>query len=283
MRLRMELFVDDLEVSVAFYTGMLGFQVDRRSDGYAALRRGEVVLGFGPAADHPARQPPGQAKGAGVEIVLELDTAEEVSVLYDHCRSRLSTVEALQLRPWGLHDFRLFDPDGYYWRVTHAGPPPRGAVVRGTVSEVHNFGVFVRLDGDLPSDSTGTGFIRVPEVTWDHIDNVADVVHAGQRISAEVLDFDADRGQVQLSLKALQPDPLVAFAERVGEVLRGPVVKVAPFGVFVRVMPGIAGLVHGSVLPRMPAMGEVVTVRIAEVDRTRRQVRLEPAGEPGDE
>lgn len=57
-------------------------------------------------------------------------------------------------------------------------------------------------------------------------------------ISAEVLDFDTTRGQVQLSLKALQEDPLVRFAVRVGEVLSGPVVKVVPFGVFVRVAPG---------------------------------------------
>ncbi|MFI7650279.1 S1 RNA-binding domain-containing protein [Micromonospora sp. NPDC049460] len=103
------------------------------------------------------------------------------------------------------------------------------------------------------------------------------MVHAGQQVSVEVLDFDVTRGQVQLSLKALQEDPLVQFADRVGEVLSGPVVKVVPFGVFVRVAPGIAGLLHESVLTRRPVMGEMVTVTIAEVDRPRRRVRLELA------
>ncbi|WNM39355.1 S1 RNA-binding domain-containing protein [Micromonospora halotolerans] len=59
------------------------------------------------------------------------------------------------------------------------------------------------------------------------------------------------------------------------EVLSGPVVKVVPFGVFVRIAPGIAGLLHESVLTWKPVMGEMVTVTIAEVDGPRRQVRLE--------
>lgn len=69
------------------------------------------------------------------------------------------------------------------------------------------------------------------------------MVHAGQQVTCEVLDFDVTRGQVQLSLKALQDDPMVTFADRVGEVMSGPVIQV-PFGVFVRVAPGIAGLLH---------------------------------------
>ena len=151
-----------------------------------------------------------------------------------------------------------------------------GIVVRGIVSDVRNFGVFVRLEGDS-DDGPGTGFIRIPEPTWEFFDDPAGVVHVGQRVSAEVLDFDTRHGQVQLSLKALQEDPLVRFADRVGEVLSGPVLKVVPFGVFVRVGPGIAGLLHESVLTKEPATGDIVTVTIAEVDVPRRRVRLEPA------
>lgn len=55
-------------------------------------------------------------------IVLKLDGVDDVSALYEHCRSRTADIEPLQFRPWGLHDFRLFDPDGYYVRVTHASP-----------------------------------------------------------------------------------------------------------------------------------------------------------------
>ncbi|MEV4281694.1 S1 RNA-binding domain-containing protein [Actinoplanes xinjiangensis] len=154
--------------------------------------------------------------------------------------------------------------------------PKRGTVVCGIVSEIHDFGVFVRLKGD-PADESGTGFIRIPELTWEHFDDAADVVHVGQQIAAELLDYDGSRGQASLSLKALQEDPLVQFADRIGAVFSGPVVKVAPFGVFVRVAPGVTGLLHQSVMTREPVLGEVVTVIIAEVDLTRRRVRLEPA------
>lgn len=156
------------------------------------------------------------------------------------------------------------------------GQPKRGTVVRGTVSEIRNFGVFVLLEG-VPADQPGTGFIRIPELTWEHFDDPAEVVHVGQQISAEVLGFDITRGQVQLSLKALQEDPLVRFADRVGEVLSGPVVKVVPFGVFVRVAPGIAGLLHKSDLTQEPTIGGIVTVTIAEVDPQQRRVRLDLA------
>lgn len=127
MRLRMELFVAEMDVSVAFYRDILGFRVERRGEDYASLRRGLVVLGIGPVSKLPERadgpgfsqQRLGRDKGAGVEIVLELDGLDEVRALYAHCRERTQIAESLELRPWGLHDFRLADPDGYYLRITH--------------------------------------------------------------------------------------------------------------------------------------------------------------------
>lgn len=131
----MELFVDDLDISIEFYTGALAFEVTRRSNDYVSLRRGSVVLGLGPLAKLPehgsgpefTRQRLAACRGAGVEIVLELDHLSQVTALHDRCRDRGVVVEALQLRPWGLHDFRVSDPDGYYLRVTHgnaAAPAP---------------------------------------------------------------------------------------------------------------------------------------------------------------
>lgn len=133
MRLRMELFVDDLDASVAFYDRALGFRVDRRDEGYVSMRRGTVVLGLGPVAKLPesgtgpgfTRQRLGAGKGAGVEIVLELDDLDEVVALHDHCRDVATVAEALQRRPWGRWDFRIADPDGYYLRVTHGNAAER--------------------------------------------------------------------------------------------------------------------------------------------------------------
>jgi catechol 2,3-dioxygenase-like lactoylglutathione lyase family enzyme len=123
MRLRMELFVDDLDTSVTFWTGVLGFWIDRRDDGYASLRRGSVVLGLGPVAKLPSTgDGPGftqsrlaAGKGAGVEIVLEVD---DLDAVYESCAAAGVVAEGLTDRPWGLRDFRFTDPDGYYVRVT---------------------------------------------------------------------------------------------------------------------------------------------------------------------
>ncbi len=127
MRLRLELFVDDLDTSVAFYTDLLGFTVLRRSDDYISLRRGLVVLGLGPISklpEHPdgpgfSRQRLATGRGAGVEIVLELDSLEQLTALHDQCQARSAVTEPLRSRPWGLQDFRVVDPDGYYLRLTH--------------------------------------------------------------------------------------------------------------------------------------------------------------------
>lgn len=118
MTMRFEIFPDDLDVIVDFYTRVLHFRLtaDRRSEpiGYVSLQRDDVRIGAVRRAapdDRAVRLPP-----AGVELVLEIDdvTAE---------RDRIVAVgwplmEDLQDRPWGLKDFRILDPAGYYLRIT---------------------------------------------------------------------------------------------------------------------------------------------------------------------
>ncbi|MFB7066302.1 S1 RNA-binding domain-containing protein [Streptomyces sp. NPDC056300] len=121
----------------------------------------------------------------------------------------------------------------------------RGQVVAGTVSEVHNFGVFVHVDGE--PDGLCTGFIRVPDLTWGWINHPSEAVEVGQRITAEVIIAETRSGQVTLSLKALQEDPLIRFADQVGRVLTSPITKIVPFGVFVQLAPDVVGfLVAGA-------------------------------------
>lgn len=122
-RLRLELFVEDMEKSIAFYTRVLAFEVERHEPGdYASLRLGTVTLGLGPVAKLPeeggyfGRDIADYRRGLGVEIVLEVDDTdvwhERVSA------SGHPILEPLQDRPWGLRDFRIADPDGYYLRIT---------------------------------------------------------------------------------------------------------------------------------------------------------------------
>lgn len=126
--LRVELFVQPM-VTVGFYEQILGFTLERQDDGYWSLRNGTVELGVG-AADglapdhHFVRSSVADsARGVGVELVLELPSAHAVDVMYQQVRSKVQgadgEIEPISDRQWGLRDFRLIDPDGYYIRVTH--------------------------------------------------------------------------------------------------------------------------------------------------------------------
>ncbi|WP_229925649.1 S1 RNA-binding domain-containing protein [Streptomyces longispororuber] len=160
-----------------------------------------------------------------------------------------------------------------------------GQVVTGTVSEVHNFGVFVHVDGE--PDGLRTGFIRVPDLTWDWISHPSEAVEAGQRITAEVIIAETRSGQVTLSLKALQEDPLIRFADQVGRILTGPITKIVPFGVFVQLAPDVVGFLHLSELAadepvetpdQLVDEGELITVEVTEVDLRHHRVRLGVTG-----
>ncbi|MFD7630177.1 S1 RNA-binding domain-containing protein [Streptomyces sp. NPDC059851] len=162
----------------------------------------------------------------------------------------------------------------------------RGEILSGTVVAIERFGVFVALD-DGPDHPTlpGVGFIVVPELSWRHIDALTDVVEIGQRVSCEFLQFDTFNAEARLSLKALQPDPFQAFADRtvVGQELRGTVDRVLPIGVLVHVADGVVGLVPSREYEgRLPAIspsedfeaGEEIAVFVTEIERPQRRVFL---------
>ena len=122
MTLRIEIFPDDLDTFVKFYTEVLGFTlaVDQRDSDhpYAAVEYGKVRIGAARAwekVDSSARALPG-----GVEIVLEVDDLTAFRARVQAAGYPLA--QDLQRRPWGLTDFRLYDPAGYYLRITDKGP-----------------------------------------------------------------------------------------------------------------------------------------------------------------
>jgi catechol 2,3-dioxygenase-like lactoylglutathione lyase family enzyme len=121
MTLRVEVFPDDLDAFVRFYTDVLGFTLttdQRDSDTpYAAVEHGSVRIGAARAWEPVERG--ARAVPTGVEIVLEVDDVAEA-----HRRVRTSGYpleQGLTLRPWGLTDFRVLDPAGYYLRITGRG------------------------------------------------------------------------------------------------------------------------------------------------------------------
>ncbi|MFF4268614.1 S1 RNA-binding domain-containing protein [Streptomyces sp. NPDC001536] len=149
----------------------------------------------------------------------------------------------------------------------------QGQVVRGVVTRIERFGVFVDVDGS-------EGFISAPELTRRHFDSYHDVVHVGQEVIAEVLAYELFRPQVRISTAALEPDPLAEFARQsLGRTVAGTVTRVVPFGVFVRVAEGIHGLVHLDDLegPALPDAGTALTVEVTDINLALRRVRLRPA------
>jgi predicted RNA-binding protein with RPS1 domain len=151
----------------------------------------------------------------------------------------------------------------------------RGQVVTGTVTTIASFGVtFVDIGGF-------TAMINIPELSWRPFNHPSDVVSVGQEITAEVLDVDMVRERVPLSLRAVQEDPWPQVVQRTGQVVTGPVTKIMPFGVFVRIEEredGFEGLVHTSELDESSEdvieVGDALTVKITDVDLARRRITL---------
>ncbi|HVY60354.1 MAG TPA: S1 RNA-binding domain-containing protein, partial [Planctomycetota bacterium] len=150
-----------------------------------------------------------------------------------------------------------------------------------------DFGAFVDLNGI-------DGLIHISELSWSHVNHPSEILNIGDTVQVKVLDIDRDRQRISLGLKQTQSDPwqqvLDNYAE--GDVVQGRVTKVVTFGAFVEILPGVEGLVHISELaqhhvenPReIVSQGEVVRVKIIEMDADRRRLSLSlKRVEPGDE
>ena len=120
--LRIEIFPADLDAVADFYTEVLGFTIvrDQRdgTPGYVALQRGQVHIGAA-HRDEPQNRP-GRRPPTGIEVVLEVD---DLDAEHERVVSHGWPIEeGLVDRPWGLRDFRVLDPAGYYLRLTTKEP-----------------------------------------------------------------------------------------------------------------------------------------------------------------
>jgi small subunit ribosomal protein S1 len=166
-----------------------------------------------------------------------------------------------------------------------------GAVLRGTVTGVRDFGAFVDLGGI-------EGLIPRSEVSHDRSASIGDALKPGDGVEVQVLevkDVEAPRpGQptkkITLSLKALAADPWAELDIVEGRVMKGTVVRITEFGRFIRLAPGVEGLLHISELAKngKPGMGgdegEELLVVVKKVDRNTKKISLIPApegAEPG--
>ncbi len=153
-----------------------------------------------------------------------------------------------------------------------------GERLHGRIVQHRDFGVFVDLGGGLE------GLVHLSELSWDRGARMSDVAKIGEEFDFSVVKLPEKRGErVLLSLKATQDDPWVAHkAELVeGSARKGKVVRVAEFGAFVELVPGIDGLLHVSELGKelkhakeAIKEGDIVNVVIERVDRGARRISL---------
>lgn len=153
-----------------------------------------------------------------------------------------------------------------------------GAVLNGRVVSVPDFGAFVDLGGGIH------GLLHVSEMSWTRIPSPDAVVAVGDQITVRVLRVDEATGKISLGLKQLQDDPWSAAAVRIaaGQVREGRVARVADFGVFVELEPGIealmpaaeSGLDRGMDVRKAFPAGSAIEVVVLDVDAAARRIRV---------
>jgi small subunit ribosomal protein S1 len=153
-----------------------------------------------------------------------------------------------------------------------------GQVSPGTVKAITDFGAFIDLGGV-------DGLLHITDMSWSKISHPSEVVALGDRIEVMVLNLDKEQGKVSLGLKQRLPDPWQDIESKftVDTKVKGKVVNILPYGVFVELEKGIEGLIHVSEMSwvkrinnpgEMFAIGDMVETQVLNVDKDSRRISL---------
>jgi small subunit ribosomal protein S1 len=165
-----------------------------------------------------------------------------------------------------------------------------GSVVEGRVRNLTEFGAFIEVEEGVD------GLVHLTNLSWaDNVKHPSEVLRKGQKVEAVILNIDAAHRRLALGLKQLLPDVWGTFFSnrQVGEVLRGKVTRVATFGAFVELEPGIEGLCHTSEMdenhkangPERLETGQELNFRVIRLNPAEKKIGLslkdvEQAGAP---
>lgn len=158
------------------------------------------------------------------------------------------------------------------------GTLAEGAVVKGIVKNITDYGAFVDLGGI-------DGLLHITDLAWRRVKHPSEVLTVGEEVEAKILKFDQEKNRVSLGIKQLGDDPWASLGRRypVGTRLFGKVSNLTDYGAFVEVEPGIEGLVHVSEMDwtnknihpgKIAQLGDEVEVMILEIDEERRRLSL---------
>ena len=153
-----------------------------------------------------------------------------------------------------------------------------GAVVKGIVKNITDYGAFVDLGGI-------DGLLHITDLAWRRVKHPSEVLTVGDEVQAKILKFDQEKNRVSLGMKQLGEDPWVGLGRRypTGTRLFGKVSNLTDYGAFVEIETGIEGLVHVSEMDwtnknvhpsKVVQLGDEVEVMVLEIDEERRRISL---------
>ena len=153
-----------------------------------------------------------------------------------------------------------------------------GAIVKGIVKNITDYGAFVDLGGI-------DGLLHITDLAWRRVKHPSEVLAVGDEVEAKILKFDQEKNRVSLGIKQMGDDPWNGLARRYpqGTRLFGKVTNLTDYGAFVEIEQGIEGLVHVSEMDwtnknvhpsKVVALGDEVEVMILEIDEQRRRISL---------
>ena len=152
-----------------------------------------------------------------------------------------------------------------------------GEIRHGRVSSLTDFGAFVDLGG-------ADGLIHLSELSWGQVQHPSQVVKVGQEVDVRVVGVDRDNKKIALSLKQVEENPWTRIEQKyhIGDAVSAKITKLAQFGAFAEIEPGVEGLVHISELSderithpkQVVREGEQVQLRIIKIDPQRHRVDL---------
>ena len=152
-------------------------------------------------------------------------------------------------------------------------------IVDGIVKKIESFGAFAEIGGI-------EGLIPISEISWGRTENVSDVLSLGQHVRLRIINLDWDKNRITLSLKQATDDPWLSVESRylVGSKVVGRISRLANFGAFLELEPGIEGLIHISNLgqgkrinhPReIVSVGSNLEAKILSIDSSAKRIGLE--------
>ena len=157
-----------------------------------------------------------------------------------------------------------------------------GEVLDGTVTGVMPFGLFVELMAlpgpkgkKLPLNGV-EGLVHVSELAWEKVAQPRDLYRVGDKVKVKVLEVDPDLFRIALSIKQTETNPWDGAEERytAGSIVEGEVIKIVPFGAFVRLEKGLDGLIHVTETTGPLKVGERIKAFVIEVNPTEQRLAL---------